>query len=137
MINELTLFLAKWSIGELHDQVTFVRRSDECARIFLTRLPKLIKIFQKPSKVRVPRTEGWSWGRWSWRLNFRKLISRWKYFKKKSKILGPWMCYQRMFELSPVSGKKGQRIKTWKNNSGFWKLFKANSQGKLCCKYNR
>ena len=43
------------------------------------------------------------------------------------------MCYQRMFELSPISGKKGEGIKTRKNNFGFWKLFKANSQGKFCC----
>ena len=47
------------------------------------------------------------------------------------------MCYQRLFQFSPVSGQKGKRIKAWKNKAGFWKLLKANSKGKLCCKYNR
>ena len=59
-----------------------------------------------------------------------------KIFKNKSKILGSWMCYQRMFKLSPVSCKKGQRIKTGKNNSWFSKLFEGDSQGKINIKYH-
>ena len=42
------------------------------------------------------------------------------------------MRYQRMFQLSPVSYQKSKRIEAGKNNSELWKLFKANSQGKLC-----
>ena len=59
-----------------------------------------------------------------------------KNLQKKNKILGPWMCYQRMFKLSPVSGQKGQRITTWKNHSWFSKLFEGDSQGKFNFKYH-
>ena len=115
--------IANAALVNWRDQVTLVGRSDAYARISLGSLPKILKLFQKPTKVRVPRATGWSWGHWCWRLHFCKLISIVKIFQKKSKILGPWMCYQRLFKLSTVSCQKGQRIKAWKNEAGFSKLF--------------
>ena len=72
----------------------------------------------------------WVFNYYSFKFGRSAMILIWLgFFSKTFKILGSWMCYKHMFKPSPVSCQKGQTIKSWKNNTGFSKLFKADSQG--------